>query len=62
VARYRQRHSLWDINQVRANAKLGEINMKNTRGDEDESKSELFGESGKVRRNVDVQLREMSGE
>jgi hypothetical protein len=27
-----------------------------TRGDKDESKSELFGESGEVRRCVDVQL------
>jgi len=36
--------------------------LKNTRGDEDESKSELFGESGKVRRYVDVQLRKMSGD
>jgi hypothetical protein len=47
---------------MRANAKRREIIYKNTGGDEDESESELFGESGKVRRNVDVQLRKMSGD
>jgi hypothetical protein len=61
---------VYEINRVR----LGEERTQNeggggwaennTRGNEDESKSELFGESGQVRRYVDVQLklREMGGD
>ena len=37
-------------------------NSENTRGNVYESKSELFGESGQVRRYVDVQLRMTSGD
>lgn len=43
---------------MRANAKLRGNNYKDTRGDVYESESELFGESCKVRRNVNVQLKE----
>lgn len=47
---------------MRADAKREGKNCKNTRGDEDESESELFGKSSKVCRNVNVQLRMMSGD
>jgi hypothetical protein len=52
VARCRRRHNLWIAWVSEQKRKF----VKVTSGDEEESITELFGESGKVRRYVDVQL------